>query len=569
MKSDYKIYRLKLKLRALWRHPLNAEKRKAYRKARKSEYLAWEAPLLRSGSIYRVGIITTRHTQFVGHLLSKHLSSLNFRTFQMPEYSGEDDCDLYFVVCPQMFEHLPPPSKTIAFQMEQSVSSRWFTAKYIDILRSCLAVAEYSMVNISALDKFGISHPQLFYIPLGPIDNYSSFLGEEGFDIAKKYDVLFYGDDKVDRRRKILDALAKEFRIHILNDTFGKDLRDAVRASKVVVNIHYYEGALLESTRIFEALSLGCQVVSEVGFDQEDYPELNERVRFVEPGDVEALIVNIREALRGFSHADVSSRNNAISAEETNFRFHLTRLLLAMRIISYDVFWDANEAYRLPSARLALSLPETFRRRAEFRRTHPDDFAFDGLRAVPAWVGCALSYKFLAAKALQQNFKMLTVFEDDAVFRNQREGDLECIMRHLEEVDWDFFCGLIADLHQDTKVVQVTSIDGLTLVTLDRMVSMVYNIYSKRALQILSKWDPSNGDVSINTIDRFIERQQSLRVVTVVPFIVDHRDDSVSTLWSFSNAQYRTLIDKSEALLREKIADFSEMSGVNTEEADG
>lgn len=51
-----------------------------------------------------------------------------------------------------------------------------------------------------------------------------------------------------------------------------------------VLNIHYYENALLQTTRIYECLSLNKLVVSEQGSDQDEHTELDGIVDFGQNG---------------------------------------------------------------------------------------------------------------------------------------------------------------------------------------------------------------------------------------------------------------------------------------------
>ena len=69
---------------------------------------------------------------------------------------------------------------------------------------------------------------------------------------------MFYGDANCDRRRKFLQELQKEFSVRVESNLFGEAMQDAIRRSKIVINIHYYEDALLETTRVAEILSLGA-----------------------------------------------------------------------------------------------------------------------------------------------------------------------------------------------------------------------------------------------------------------------------------------------------------------------
>ena len=85
------------------------------------------------------------------------------------------------------------------------------------------------------------------------------------------------------------------------------------------------------------------------------------------------------------------------------------------------------------------------------------------------------------------------------------------------------------------------------------MTSMVFNIYSRKAMELISAWDETLEDDQINTIDRYLERTSNLRIVTLLEPVFGHREDLTSSLWGFGNAQYTSYIDKSREQLRQKV----------------
>lgn len=93
-------------------------------------------------------------------------------------------------------------------------------------------------------------------------------------------DVLFVGS--INRRRfEILNALTKAnvaLEIRATNQpAFGDELAALLRASKIVLNVHYYEPGVFESFRVVPALQAGAVVVSEpsVGGEGEDLPYIS------------------------------------------------------------------------------------------------------------------------------------------------------------------------------------------------------------------------------------------------------------------------------------------------------
>jgi len=512
------------------------------------------------GSTSRFGILATKHTLFIAHLIASVLERFGYTVTiydQEPDYEVDD---IYVVICPQMFVKLPPPEKRVLFQMEQSVSSRWFDQRYLEMLSKSLATLDYSQRHLVFLNEKGISYPDTFYVPIGFLPAYPDWLAGHGCAVGepeKEIDVLFYGDNTNPRRRRLLEIIGERFNTRIINDCFGVELQRAIRAARVVVNIHYYENALLESTRIFECLSLGARVVSEVGADQSDYRDLEDIVTFVPVDDVDALVASIENALAG-SVKPSPEATRVLQARADHFQWMFARVLLGLGMIDYRRFTDVCRGWNLPADRLALSLPETTARRAQLDlATVPGSAIFEGLRAPTASMGRAMSYKFLAQQAIERGVEQLLVFEDDVDISPKAAADLAKVHAFLGGYgDWDLFCGVLSDLNPSFKILETFIEGGIRYVVIDQVISSVYNIYRPKALRIMAGWDDLDDDVHRNTVDRYLQARTDLRVVTTVPFLVVHRESVKSSIWGFGNTQYTQMIKASEQLLQERLEEF-------------
>ncbi|PRF64474.1 hypothetical protein C6Q09_24600 [Burkholderia multivorans] len=504
---------------------------------------------LRSGPPRTWGVMTTRHTLFVAHLIADRLRKHGWQVDTMTESPSHFVHDMYVVVCPQMFKRLPPGERRIAFQMEQSVSSRWFTDDYLKTLEGSLAVLEYSLKNIEFLDSKGIRYPHVHYLPVGASHDFKADIVAE--PIEKKWDLLFYGDAKSSpRRRQMLETLQKHFNVRICSEVFGDDVAREIRRARVVVNIHYYENALLEMPRIQECLSLGVPLVSESSCDQAEYPEILDGVTFFEEGNEQDMLRAVQAALDRSYDAEAIER--AVNKGSVRFDFMFDRFLTAMNFLPPTTLLDDRLPLPKGATRVALSLPETILRRRIYEAAAPENcVVFDGVRLRPGWVGCGLSYSSLARHALRNGLHRLTVLEDDALLPEDFEQKISIVNAYLDSKggQWDVFSGLIADLHSGTRVIAVEHFQGMRFVTINKMTSMVCNIYGERVLRMLAEWDSNDRDDQTNTIDKFLERQADLRVVVALPFLVGHREDVYSTLWGFQNTQYNTLIENSERTL--------------------
>ena len=280
---------------------------------------------------------------------------------------------------------------------------------------------------------------------------------------------------------------------------------------------------------------------------------MNEAVTFVPVGDIDAMVDAVAKILAS-SEATAATCQAYLQASQERFQFMLYRMLLAQRLISYSQFEQCavspgGEAY-------ALSLPETIARRAAYMASPaPGAQVFDGIRARPGWIGCASSYKYLCRNAWAQGLDQIMICEDDVELPPNYDRVMETIHAQLQATQgqWDIFVGIIAHLHADAVVSDVQERDGLTFVTLDKMTSMVFNIYSRKAMELISAWDETLEDDQINTIDRYLERTSNLRIVTLLEPVFGHREDLTSSLWGFGNAQYTSYIDKSREQLRQKV----------------
>jgi hypothetical protein len=154
------------------------------------------------------------------------------------------------------------PRAYIAVQLEQSPQSDWFTKRYRELLEGAWAVWDYSLVNFRRLRQHNHRY-RCLTLGCG-----SSWLDPSIEPREPEYDVLFMGQIN-DRRRSILDQLkSRGARCLVLENSWGLDRLRAIRNSRLVVNIHYYDEAVLEAVRLSYVLSTGALTVSEASCDQ-------------------------------------------------------------------------------------------------------------------------------------------------------------------------------------------------------------------------------------------------------------------------------------------------------------
>lgn len=499
-------------------------------------------------------VLTTPHCDFVAGKIVDNLKKLGIegRVVYDEPATGYGP-GLHFVVCPQMFSRLP--STYIAFQMEQSVSSRWFTEEYLRTLENSFAIFDYSETNLQYLQSAGLSYKQMYYMPL------SVAKPVEINTVVESTDVVFYGDINNDRRRAFISKLSERCTVKVINNKFGPAVLDDIRQAKIIINVHYYEGALLETTRLFECLSLGKLVVSERAVDQNRHTDLEQVIDFVDIGDMDAMVERVAYWLANDADRKekVVRNREALAKMPDWFEYYFMRFMLACDFIDFDQFYRlAAHNVHFQSETVCLGLPESVARRLDFEKdNHYGIQYFPGLRHAIGWVGCGLSYKFIMRKAKEQGYAQIAVCEDDVELPADWQHRYAIVKGYFAAQDGcDLFSGLIADLKESVKVAKVEHIQGIDFVEIDKMTSTVFNLYAAKFFDKIADWDPHLRDAQHNTIDRFIESMSDLRVLTTLPFLVGHKEELHSTLWGFQNTAYETLISASTQRLSEKVVEF-------------
>ncbi len=272
-------------------------------------------------------ILTPLQTLFVAELIVNTLNRLGFDSeviTSMPQ-SGFN-ANWHIVICANVFNTLP--QHFFAFQMEQSPSSKWFTKRYIGRLERAAGIMDYSLVNIEFLDRI-LPGKTTFHVPICNLPIAANI------EYPYEYDVLFYGDARNARRRKYLAEIGEFYTVKIIGNIFGEDLRKELQKAKLVINIHYYDNALLETTRIYECLSANTLVISEKSIDFSEHQNLIGMVDFVDIDNVSEMKERIKFWLNNEKEriAHIAQQNKIMGATPSEFDSAFERFLSAHNAI--------------------------------------------------------------------------------------------------------------------------------------------------------------------------------------------------------------------------------------------
>ncbi len=166
-------------------------------------------------------------------------------------------------------------NKIIIYQIEQLNQNNFvynqLSSNVINIMKKCYALFDYSKVNINYYPKELKENIKL----VSPIIKYNNLLNNE--NIEKNITILFIGTLN-ERRRKILYALKKyniynnlNHKIIIVSKVFNNELIQIIKKSKIIINLHYFNNALLEVFRIHDLLSYNCKILSEIPNNKEEF----------------------------------------------------------------------------------------------------------------------------------------------------------------------------------------------------------------------------------------------------------------------------------------------------------
>jgi len=209
-------------------------------------------------------IVTSQWGIKIAESLKNMLEEINYRATII---KGKIDDDIleknkkrpneYFII---LFSHLvlkmPEPNKYIIYQLEQKRQSKFVTEAVLKNILNSLVTWDYSNENIVQFDK--IYKNKIVFQPISIINKVQKY------DLPIIYDILFFGVGCI-RRNKILKYLTKQkYNIFITSKIFGDEMYKIISQSKIILNLHVYEDAILEVARINEVLPFNKLIISEL-----------------------------------------------------------------------------------------------------------------------------------------------------------------------------------------------------------------------------------------------------------------------------------------------------------------
>lgn len=212
-------------------------------------------------------------------------------------------------------------------------------------------IADWSPAIATMLAK---RFPRVFHLDHGAIDALlpdDEEGGSQHIPANRKYDVVFIGSpDGIDQRRAaILSAIKQRFTVYPKHSgLWGEAKRQAMAQAAIVLNLHYDQSAAFEAPRVWEALSLGCFLISE--------PMAQSQPFLAGRDYAEAFTHLLPEAIARYLEDSASRREIALQGARTAHAFPITAT--AARLL---------QQFQIEAA--LLRSPAYARRRRWYRRT--------------------------------------------------------------------------------------------------------------------------------------------------------------------------------------------------------
>ena len=251
--------------------------------------------LINNEKIKTIYIISTNYTILFAQKLREYLKTFEIRCviytniYHSLIVKAEKDKNLYLLfvgtitLINENITYLPP-NKYIIYQIEQLNQNKYYYNKLnqnmINLMLTSYAIYDYSIVNLDYYPDFLKSSIQVFipYIPffknnLETLETLETMLREHN-----KKNILFIGTLNT-RRTNILNNLKNhivsqnlDYNLLIFQKLFNNELKELLKTCSYVLNLHYYDNAILEVFRFEDVIPYNVKILSEEpGNKTEDY----------------------------------------------------------------------------------------------------------------------------------------------------------------------------------------------------------------------------------------------------------------------------------------------------------
>jgi len=172
-----------------------------------------------------------------------------------------------FLLSSQINKKIIHYKRYILYQLEQNNNQLSMNYKYLhekgylkQIYDNATLLIDYCQLNVDVLNKYYTNTFKIMNIPI--IHN------ESNRNELYEYDIIFIGSIN-QKRERILNKVKEKYKVLIVENIYGEELKLLCNKCYICLNIHYYENAILERVRLNEMMDYGIQIISEKPCDQD------------------------------------------------------------------------------------------------------------------------------------------------------------------------------------------------------------------------------------------------------------------------------------------------------------
>lgn len=477
-----------------------------------------------------IKILTSKNLDTCGLMLKSLLKLLNLESIIIHELDLKCDKDenLYIIIYNDRKTY-KMPKNYIFWQIEQTSKVESpivkFDKKYYTDMKNALMILDFSSYNIIFYkDKIDYKYIYINPFPFYDLYQYSS-------ESEYLYDIIFFGA-KSSRRINILDKLKNEcghkYRLKYLFGVIGNERDEYLKKSKYVLNIHYYENALLETERFNISLNTDCLIISENTLYEDDYNKeiYSDCVTYFDDfEDLKKIIeYNLQDDVFKIKKSKLKTSKKRI---QDNSLFHLHKNIITIphiqKLINYDI------SFNIKSDIYCITLIENNFRYKEIikNKNIPPHTIFPAFKYIKGYIGCAMSYRTIFYNCKNQNIDKITIFEDDCIFNDNFLEIYNISISFLTKIKkWDicnFFCCIV----EENQIVDVYNYKGYYFLKLNNMTGMVCNIYNNSIYDYFIDYpfiESTHNNNNYNTkyhIDRRLKNKDDLTIIIPFPYITN------------------------------------------------
>ncbi len=182
------------------------------------------------------------------------------------EYVEKNNPHHYFLffIATQISKNVAMYKRYILYQLEQNVNNK-ISVNYnklheTNILKqiydNAALLIDYCELNVNVTNQYYKHNFKIMNVPA------RNTIVDHNHKENYLYDIIFIGSMN-QRRKNILSKLNKKYKMLIVENIYGEELKRLCKQSNICLNIHYYENAILERVRLNEMMEYGIKIISE------------------------------------------------------------------------------------------------------------------------------------------------------------------------------------------------------------------------------------------------------------------------------------------------------------------